>query len=122
MSPGVRKARKKPVEIEFMVWPGEAKNATSVIQWVLDNDGTARYVGPIPHKSECPGEGGPFRYCSEPGCDFADPGGEWLNIDTLEGVMRAKAGDVIIKGVQGEFYPCKPAIFQETYEVISDDE
>ena len=37
-------------------------------------------------------------------------------IDTLEGSMRASKGDYIIKGVQGEFYPCKPDIFEQTYE------
>ena len=38
-------------------------------------------------------------------------------IPTLEGHMRAEVGDWIIKGVQGEFYPCKPDIFEATYEV-----
>ena len=37
-------------------------------------------------------------------------------IKTLEGVMNAQHGDWIIKGVQGEFYPCKPDIFDATYE------
>ncbi len=37
-------------------------------------------------------------------------------VGTLEGVMRAQPGDFIIKGVQGEFYPCKPDIFAATYE------
>lgn len=39
-----------------------------------------------------------------------------LSIATLEGIMEASQGDYIIKGVQGEFYPCKPDIFVETYE------
>lgn len=39
-----------------------------------------------------------------------------LDIPTLEGVMTASAGDWIIRGVAGEFYPCKPEIFAETYE------
>jgi len=38
-------------------------------------------------------------------------------IQTLEGVMEASPGDWIIKGVKGEFYPCKPDIFQMTYEL-----
>jgi hypothetical protein len=38
-----------------------------------------------------------------------------LFIDTLEGQHRAQVGDMIIKGVQGEFYPCKPDIFELTY-------
>lgn len=41
-----------------------------------------------------------------------------LNIKTLEGEMSATKGDWIIKGVQGEFYPCKPDIFNETYELV----
>lgn len=39
-----------------------------------------------------------------------------LVIHTLEGTMRADLGDWIIKGVAGEFYPCKPDIFEQTYE------
>ena len=43
---------------------------------------------------------------------------EDLIIKTLEGNMRANIGDYIIKGVHGEFYPCKPDIFEETYEIV----
>ena len=39
-------------------------------------------------------------------------------IETLEGGMVVSDGDYIIKGVNGEFYPCKPDIFEKTYEVI----
>jgi hypothetical protein len=45
-------------------------------------------------------------------------GKDYLEIETLEGVMRANKGDYIIKGVSGEFYPCKPDIFKATYEEI----
>ncbi|MGB0862453.1 MAG: hypothetical protein ACPGXZ_06015 [Saprospiraceae bacterium] len=41
-----------------------------------------------------------------------------LFIQTLEGDMKAKVGDYIIKGVKGEFYPCKPDIFKATYEAV----
>lgn len=41
-----------------------------------------------------------------------------LNIKTLEGTMHAEVDDYIIKGVKGEFYPCKPDIFEATYEAI----
>lgn len=44
--------------------------------------------------------------------------GETLNIETLEGVMKADVGDYIIKGIKGEFYPCKPDIFEATYEKV----
>ena len=43
-----------------------------------------------------------------------------LIIKTLEGDMKASIGDFIIKGVQGEFYPCKPDIFEKTYEEVWD--
>lgn len=42
-------------------------------------------------------------------------------INTLEGVMHSSKGDYIIKGVEGEIYPCKPDIFEKTYEKIDDD-
>lgn len=41
-----------------------------------------------------------------------------LLIFTLEGVMTASVGDYIIRGINGEFYPCKPDIFEKTYEVV----
>ena len=43
---------------------------------------------------------------------------EGIIIPTLEGHMRASLGDYIIKGIYGEFYPCKPDIFEKTYESI----
>lgn len=43
-------------------------------------------------------------------------GSNTLEIETLEGVMSAQPGDWIIKGVKGEFYPCKPDIFAATYD------
>lgn len=43
-------------------------------------------------------------------------------IKTLEGVMTANVGDFIIKGVNGEFYPCKPDIFEKTYELVEGDD
>lgn len=45
---------------------------------------------------------------------------EKLCIHTLEGDMTANKGDWIIKGVKGELYPCKPDIFAETYEEVTD--
>ena len=47
---------------------------------------------------------------------------EELIISTLEGDMKASYGDYIIKGVKGEFYPCKPDIFKETYEEVKEEE
>lgn len=42
----------------------------------------------------------------------------YIEIETLEGMMRASFGDYIIKGIKGEFYPCKPDIFIATYEEV----
>lgn len=50
--------------------------------------------------------------------DYSEPFKPVIKIDTLEGVMIANEGDYIIKGIKGEFYPCKPDIFEETYEVL----
>ena len=44
-----------------------------------------------------------------------------LNIRTLEGGMTASPGDWVIKGIKGEFYPCKPDIFEATYEKVGEE-
>lgn len=41
-----------------------------------------------------------------------------MKIPTLEGLMHASVGDFVIKGVSGEFYPCKPDIFEKTYDKV----
>lgn len=43
-----------------------------------------------------------------------------LLIDNREGIMHAETGDYIIKGVNGEFYPCKPDVFAKTYEAVEE--
>lgn len=48
------------------------------------------------------------------GKNYSEPA--WCEIHTLEGVMKASNGDYIIRGVNGEIYPCKPDIFEKTYE------
>ena len=89
-----RKFRKKPVAIE-------------AVQLTRSNGG--------PVAKWC---GGRNRFEAKP----SDPTdvAEWVDIPTLEGTMRANVGDWIIKGVQGEFYPCKPDIFEQTYEAAPD--
>ena len=41
-----------------------------------------------------------------------------IHIITLEGLMKVNEGDYVIKGIEGEFYPCKPSIFEATYEAL----
>lgn len=50
--------------------------------------------------------------------NYEDKNNPYVPIETLEGTMRASVGDYIIKGVNGEFYPCKPDIFEKTYEKV----
>lgn len=87
--------RKKPVSVEAWQLPpaGPQSDPVPIPGWLMRAvlDGTVRVLG---------GE---------------DP---YAEIDTLEGTMRADVGDWIIKGVKGELYPCKPDIFEETYEVL----
>lgn len=100
-----KKYRKKPVVIEAMQWDGTAENATQTINWILGYNAVARYIGN--------GEDHPMRYEDENNKTGMPP---FLVITTLEGNHRADAGDYIIRGVEDEFYPCKPQIFVKTYE------
>lgn len=69
-----------------------------------------------------------FRYCfeDEPEWSLKNPAVNhcqsqndmWLEIDTLEGIMRANPGDYIIKGIKGEIYPCKADIFKASYDEV----
>lgn len=95
--------RKRPVLIDAKEWVSGAEAASNVIDWVLRNGGVARY-----HEGVWVPSG--------PRAEDTVWVEEHLEIDTLEGIMTAQRGDFIIRGVQGEFYPCKPDIFHQTYE------
>ena len=88
------KYRKKPVVIEAIQWTGD--NLKEIID----------FTGLHPSAEKWTWE----EY-------EAVVASEGLIIFTLEGKHLASRGDFIIKGVQGEFYPCKPAIFEQTYEL-----
>lgn len=83
------KFRKKPVVIEAVRWDGSSDTANAFIGESYGVD-----------------------------WEYAEIGSEDILIPTLEGKMRGCVGDWIIKGVKGEFYPCKPDIFEATYEVV----
>lgn len=110
MNAAVRKARKKPVEIEFMVWPGGDENARQIMRWIAEN---SELIVPVMFPNDTP------RYPGSWHSDY-EAEGEALTIDTLEGRMIARPGDVIIRGVSGEFYPCKPDIFEATYDIVTE--
>lgn len=87
--------RKKPVVVEAFRWTGGPDQDEDPV-WAID----AMKRGDIQIRKG--------QYCPLV-----------MEIATLEGTMRAYPGDWIIKGVKGEFYPCKPNIFAETYEAVS---
>jgi hypothetical protein len=95
--------RKKPVEVDAMQWDGTALGATTVIDWILSNGSTASYICSNPE------------LCAETDGDTPHV----IQIRTLEGTMSADLGDWVIRGVKGEFYPCKPDIFEATYEPLA---
>lgn len=82
------KFRKKPVVIEAVQWCGAA-DTNRIINWLAQQK--ANIEGWLFHDHD-------------------------ITIPTLEGDHRAMPGDWIIRGVKGEFYPCKPDIFEATYE------
>ena len=102
------KYRKKPVVIEAMLFDGNSSDAMSVYHWIEDNtDGSFEAMACINGEKPYPKSGVSI-----------DPRDGRLLIATLEGGMHADTGDYIIKGVNGEFYPCKPDIFAKTYELV----
>ena len=87
--------RKKPVIIEAFRWTGGADQSEDP-EWIAEavKNGTV-FFGVNKH---------------------GETGG--LMIETLEGAMKASPGDYVIKGINGEIYPCKPDIFEKTYELV----
>jgi hypothetical protein len=80
--------KKRPVEVEAFQWDGSSHLAEKP-QWYVDANGISY-----------------------------NPVAKVLYIETLEGCMTAQIGDWIVKGVKGELYPCKPDIFDLTYEAV----
>jgi len=85
----IRKYRKKPVEVEAVQYTGSAENLIELLEFTGQGD---LHYNPVDNT---------------------------IVIETLEGNMIASLGDFIIKGVSGEFYPCKPDIFKITYDPVS---
>lgn len=87
--------RKKPVVIDAFRWTG-GPDQTEDPEWIV----------------EAIREGIVWFYTEERGT--------FMQIKTLEGVMQANPGDYIIRGIKNELYPCKPDIFEHTYEKVDD--
>ncbi len=92
----IQKATKKPIEIEFIKFDGRNKQEIEAFTGVelhseLESE-TAYVAGIAPPLFS-------------------------VIIPTLEGDMRAMPNDIVIKGIKGEFYPCKPDIFLASYDI-----
>ena len=92
------KFRKRPVVIEAMQANGSPESNRAIIDWTRGSKTPAsmdkRVVGKELHEKAC------------------------LSISTLEGSLWVDPGDWVIRGVSGEHYPCKPDIFEATYERV----
>ena len=91
--------RKKPVVIEAVKLENNKQSIVNAIEFVYNVGLETSVLGMDFEINKVRSDGG-------------------LIINTLEGNMLATFGDYIIKGVQGEFYPCKPDIFKQTYEQV----
>jgi hypothetical protein len=83
--------RKKPIVIEAIQYDGTTESEHLILSWVDSFNGDAYAIGPDHDRA--------------------------IEIRTLEGMMQAIPGDWVIRGLKDEFYPCKPDIFDATYEV-----
>lgn len=90
------KYRKKPVEIEAIQLRQDT--IVEIVDWLDGGGADYSVMALLPNEDEV----------------------HYLMIGTPEGAMRANLDDWIIRGVAGEFYPCKPDIFEATYEEVTE--
>ena len=121
------KYRKKPIIIEATQW---MKNGDHPLDYVEDRDGFENGELHIFTGAECKANGFEgdvvryYRHPNVPGDSLCEQCGQphhihgW--IDTLEQGHRVCPGDYIITGIKGEHYPCKPDIFEATYEKVEE--
>lgn len=95
----IKKFRKKPVTIEAIRLLNSNDSIEECIEWVFKIGMETSLIGKAVTIDDVKGG---------------------FYIPTLEGDMKASIGDYIIKGVNGEFYPCKPDIFDKTYEEVTE--
>lgn len=98
------KYRKKPVVIEAIQWNGG--NDQEVLEFCFSD--------------KCWKDGLDSGYV-DPGIGFTPAMGTF-DIPTLEGVMTVEIGDYIVRGTEGELYPCKPIAFERSHELVEDGE
>ena len=97
------KYRKKPVVVEAIKYSNVPEINRQVVDWARDSKTPAFMDTEI-------------RNCSPKNPDgFEYP---CLRINTLDGTMTVREGDYVVKGTQGEFYPCKPQAFLDVHELV----
>lgn len=99
----IQRAIKKPVEIEFVRLTGKMANVRECLEFLGQKVDTRSRIA-----------------CDmfEQYCGIVNAQG--MEVHTLEGPITASIGDYIIKGTRGEFYPCKPDVFSDVYEVLNE--
>lgn len=95
------KYRKKPIVIEAFKWTG-GHNQKEDPEWIVE----AIKAGDV-WFNRLDANGNVVEH-------------SMMRITTLEGIMTAEVGDYIIKGIKGEIYPCKPDIFEATYDKVEE--
>jgi hypothetical protein len=95
----IKQYRKKPVVVEAIQLVDNNEAITECIEFVDGIDMSTSVIG-------------------RNACIQSVKDNNGLLIHTLEGKLKASFGDYIIKGVNGEFYPCKPDVFAKTYEEV----
>lgn len=108
------RVRKRPVIVNAMYFSGGAAQATSIIDWILLNEGTATWSEAYEtFEINLNGD-----YGDESDTETVPGQPEHLSVRTIEGTMRAVVGTWVIQGVEGEFHVCDPGIFRQTYDHI----
>jgi hypothetical protein len=101
------KYRKKPIVIDAFKWTGDADQLEDP-EWIVEKIRSGEIT--VHTGNDLARKRGGMK-------NWKDP---YILIPTLEGTMEAQVGDYIIKGVKGEIYPCKPDIFEATYELVGE--
>lgn len=91
----MKKYRAKPVEIEALQLTNSPESLADIMAWAAAQEtGAGLIKADIDGDTQC------------------------ISIETLEGTMKGVVGDYIIRGTRGEFYPCKPDVFENKYEAV----
>lgn len=89
------RCRKRPIEVEAALYDGSVDSQREIVNW-----SKGRIEGMF-------------------GGKFGEPARYYLQVPTLHGLAEADAGDWVVRGPSGDYWPVKPYIFEESYEVLA---